>query len=155
MQDTTLLFLIKKKDKKITEILLAQKKRGFGVGKYNGVGGKVEYGEGIESATIRETKEEIDVQVKDIKKIAELKFEYLDNPQWNQLVHVYFCEDWAGEPSESGEVAPKWFTVDTIPYSQMWPDDAIWLPKVLEGEKLLGQFVFEGQEITDYKVSPL
>ena len=42
----------KKKDK----VLLAMKKRGFGAGKWNGVGGKVKDGETIKQAAIRERK---------------------------------------------------------------------------------------------------
>ena len=52
--ETTLLLL-----RKDNEILLAKKKRGFGEGKYNGVGGKLEDGETPEEAMIRETEEEI------------------------------------------------------------------------------------------------
>ena len=80
MQDTTLLFLIKKEGDIITDILLAKKKRGFGVGKYNGVGGKVMVDEQIGVAAKRETKEEIGVEVGIIKKVAELRFEYLHKP---------------------------------------------------------------------------
>ena len=36
------------------EVLLIRKKRGFGANKYNGVGGKVEGGEGVLEAAIRE-----------------------------------------------------------------------------------------------------
>ena len=36
------------------KILLAMKKKGFGEGKYNGVGGKQEKGEDIEQTAIRE-----------------------------------------------------------------------------------------------------
>ena len=43
------------------EILLARKKRGFGVGKWNGAGGKPEPGEPIERTAIRETEEELGV----------------------------------------------------------------------------------------------
>lgn len=147
MQDTTLLFLIKKEGDIITDILLAKKKRGFGVGKYNGVGGKVMVDEQIGVAAKRETKEEIGVEVGIIKKVAELRFEYLHKPEWNQLVHVYFCDSWDGEPSESEEVSPIWFKISALPYSQMWPDDAIWLPKVLAGQNIKGKFTFEGEEI--------
>ena len=41
-----------------SKILLGMKKRGHGVGKWNGFGGKVEKGETIEEAARRETKEE-------------------------------------------------------------------------------------------------
>jgi 8-oxo-dGTP pyrophosphatase MutT (NUDIX family) len=47
MRDKTLLFLHKPDEQKI---LLAMKKRGFGEGKWNGVGGKREPGESIEGA---------------------------------------------------------------------------------------------------------
>lgn len=43
------------------QVLLALKKRGFGEGKWNGVGGKVKDGETIEQTAIRETQEEIGV----------------------------------------------------------------------------------------------
>ena len=49
------LMLLRKND----EILLAMKKRGFGVGKFNGVGGKLIIGETPEMAMLRETKEEM------------------------------------------------------------------------------------------------
>jgi 8-oxo-dGTP pyrophosphatase MutT (NUDIX family) len=56
MRNTTLLFLVKKQDNKITDVLLAMKKRGFGAGRWNGVGGKLGEGETIEQAVIRESK---------------------------------------------------------------------------------------------------
>ena len=58
MLHTTLIIL-----KKDDEILLGLKKRGFGKGRLNGVGGKLEPGETIEEAAIRETEEEIGVNL--------------------------------------------------------------------------------------------
>lgn len=43
MRQSTLVFVFNKQK----QILLAMKKRGFGVGKWNGAGGKVEDGETI------------------------------------------------------------------------------------------------------------
>lgn len=41
LRDTTLLFLVRRDEAgTVSEICLAMKKRGFGIGKYNGVGGK-------------------------------------------------------------------------------------------------------------------
>ena len=54
--ETTLLFL-----RRGNEILLARKKRGFGKGKYNGVGGKLKKGESPEMAMVREAREEISI----------------------------------------------------------------------------------------------
>ena len=46
------------------EVLLGMKKRGFGEGKWNGFGGKVEAGETIVEAAAREVREECGYVVK-------------------------------------------------------------------------------------------
>lgn len=153
MKNTTLLFLVKRSGNEISEICLAMKKKGFGGGRWNGVGGHVEEGESIEGATIRETKEEIDVVPGKISKVAELSFSFPHNPSWNQKVHTYICEEWEGEPAESEEMNPEWFPVSEIPFDKMWPDDIFWLPKVIKGDFIKSEFTFgEGDIILDQKV---
>jgi len=148
MKNTTLLFLIKKDSDKVSDVLLAMKKIGFGVGRYNGVGGKVKEGETIEEAAARETKEEIgvDVEVKDIVKMGEIEFRFEDKVEWNQMVHIYTTEVWNGEPVESEEMKPYWYKVEDIPYDRMWEDDKYWLPKVLNGEYVKGYCVFDSNQ---------
>ncbi len=153
MKNTTLLFLIKKTDNKISDICLAMKKRGFGAGRWNGVGGKLSDGESIEDATKRETKEEIGVDISSMSKVAELAFSFANNPDWNQLVHVFTTTEWSGEPIESEEMRPQWYPVTEIPFKDMWPDDIFWLPKVLNGELIKAAFTFgEKDAILDQKV---
>ncbi len=154
MRDTTLLFLVKRNDDVITDICLAMKKRGFGVGRYNGTGGKVEEGESIEDAVKREAREEIGVVVQDMSKCAELAFTFPDKTDWNQLVHVYITYEWQGNIVESEEMKPEWFAVNDIPYATMWPDDIFWLPKVLDGNYIKASFSFgEGDVILDQEVT--
>lgn len=129
------------------ELLLAMKKRGFGEGKYNGVGGKLEAGETLEQATIRECQEEIGVTPRTFTAVAELDFiQDVDENPWHMYVYAYLCDEWQGEPTESEEMAPQWYTIDTIPYQQMWDDDIHWLPRVLKGEKLTGTFYFDSND---------
>jgi 8-oxo-dGTP pyrophosphatase MutT (NUDIX family) len=155
LRDSTLLFLVKKDATgKITEICLAMKKRGFGAGRWNGVGGKVEGVETILEAARREAGEEILVEVGDAQKVAELDFYFSHNSLWNQKVHVYFCSNWMGEIAESEEMRPEWFSVSEIPFADMWPDDIFWLPKVLAGELVVAEFTFaEGDVITEQKIN--
>lgn len=54
-------------------------------------------------------------------------------------VHVYETWDFTGEPQESEEMRPRWFSEDCIPLSEMWPDDQYWLPLLLEGKKFIGR----------------
>jgi len=146
LRQATLVFLVKREDSgAISEICLAMKKRGFGAGRWNGAGGKFDSGAGdttIESAAIRETKEEIGSLALGLGKVAVFDFHFPAKPDWNQQVHAYFCENWQGEPIESEEMAPRWFAPANIPYNKMWPDDVFWLPLVLAGKKIKGKFSF-------------
>ena len=49
---------------------------------------------------------------------------------------------------------PCWFSVDNIPFKEMWPDDILWFPLFLKGVKFSGYFLFEGHDqIVDYKLT--
>lgn len=149
MKEATLCLLIKK-DQDNEELLLAMKKRGFGMGKWNGVGGKIDFEKGdknIVDAARRETEEEIGIKIKELEKVAVLNFTFPYKKDWNQSVHVFLAKSWEGEPKESEEMAPKWFKVPEIPYDEMWDDDKFWLPYILKGEKLKADFIFKEGEI--------
>ncbi len=46
---------------------------------------------------------------------------------------------------------PEWYDINNIPFSDMWPDDILWFPSMLKGQKFYGYFTFEGMDnITDY-----
>jgi mutator protein MutT len=149
MQQLTLLFLVRG-----NEVLLAMKKRGFGEGKWNGIGGKVDEGESILDALVRECQEEIGVTPLEYKKSAEILFDEFHNQIRKQLrVYVFTCDMWRGKPVESEEMKPKWFAKDSLPYDQMWADDPYWLPKILDGKKLLCKFkLSENGKIISSKV---
>ena len=158
LRDATLVFLIKRDtNKTISHICLAMKKRGFGEGRWNGVGGKVgdKIVETVREAAIRETHEEIGVHVSDLKKVAELSFYFPHNPTWDQLVHVYLAEHWDGKPEESEEMRPQWFAVTNIPFDAMWPDDMFWLPQMLAGKSLEARFSFgEHDVVLEQTIAP-
>ena len=137
--ETTLLVTIKD-----NRILLAQKKRGFGTGMYNGVGGKRQEGETIYEAMVREAYEEICIKPIDAKLVGKLEFSlYLHEEQTTEIMHIYLTNDFEGEPAESDEMRPEWFDLDKIPYDKMFADDIIWLPEVMKGNKVAGRVVFD------------
>ena len=126
------------------------------MGKWNGVGGKVEDGETIEIAAARETGEEIGVTVESagMKNVGNTEFYFKDKPEWNQHMHIFLVKDWGGGPKESEEMMPKWYTHNEIPFDAMWPDDKHWLPTVLAGKKIEGKFYFinEGANIDGFDI---
>lgn len=136
---TTVLVIIKD-----NKIMLARKKRGFGAGLYNGVGGKVEPGETVEEAMLRETKEEANITPTNYKKRAEINFdEFVKDEHALVNVHIFVAEDYIGTIEESEEMAPTWFELSKIPYSRMFPDDSYWLPEILKGNNVKGFFKYD------------
>ncbi|KAI5063660.1 hypothetical protein GOP47_0022207 [Adiantum capillus-veneris] len=123
------------------QVLLGLKKRGFGEGYYNGFGGKVEVGETIEGAARRELQEEAGIVAGSILKQGVLTFHFDDKPQpWE--VHVFNILDYSGEPCETDEMSPQWFSHGEIPFDKMWKDDEIWYPHFLAGDLFKGEFYF-------------
>jgi 8-oxo-dGTP pyrophosphatase MutT (NUDIX family) len=145
MRPVTLVYCLKG-----DSVLFGMKKRGFGAEKLNGYGGKVENGETIEEAAVRELYEEAKIQAapSDLEKVAIIDFYFDDLPEdknWNQTVHVYFLKKWKGEPKETEEMRPEWYARDSLPMQKMWIDDPYWLPGVLAGKKLKASFTFGNQ----------
>ena len=156
MRQCTLVFLNKPDEQKI---LLAMKKRGFGVGKWNGVGGKLNINETIKEAAIRETHEEIATKIdsEDLVNVAVIDFYFEGKKEFDQQVHVFFTEKWQGDPTESEEMKPEWYSYSNLPFDKMWIDDIHWLPRVISGEKIKAKFVFDesGSRILSKKIDIL
>lgn len=133
-------------------MLLQKKSRGFGVGKWNGPGGKAKDGEAIEDAVIREVEEETGLIIKNLKKIGELEFIFHGRPEWNNLCHVFLCHDFEGEPEDRGEGELKWFKKEDIPLDKMWEDDRYWLKDALNGNFANMRFNFDSEgKLIDFK----
>lgn len=142
---STIVFIVQE-----DQVLLIDKKTGLGKGKVNGPGGKVEGGESWLQCAQREVQEELGIEVGTLKWMAELRFLMSDYP--DILCHVFFAIEYNGEPSESREARPFWCKINEVPYAKMWEDDQYWLPRALLGERVLGLFSFEGDQMLSLKV---
>lgn len=147
-------------------VLLGMKKRGFGMGKWNGFGGKVEEGEGIEVAAKRELLEEAGITANTLEKLGVLEFSWVNNKVVSQEsfgteskvleVNVFRATDFSGEPKETEEMKPQWFTVNEIPYDKMWSSDAFWYPPFLAGKKFTGKFIFDSNDnVVEYELKEI
>ena len=133
-------------------VLLAMKKRGFGAGKWNGYGGKVSEKESPRTAAARELKEESHLSVVEtaLEQVALVRF-YFDSSQLFEC-HVFLARNWEGEPSESEEMKPRWFSVSQLPFAEMWVADSKWIPLILAGKKLEAEVSFntDGSEVKNF-----
>lgn len=124
------------------KVLLGMKKRGFGAGRWNGFGGKLDEGEAIIEAAHREIEEEVGLKVNDLAEIGVINFEFETTDKILE-VHIFKATEFEGEPTETEEMKPQWFAIDEIPYSQMWSDDKYWIPYLLENKRFKGKFLFD------------
>ena len=141
----TLLFIVQEQ-----QILLIRKKRGLGKGKINAPGGKLDAGETPIECAIRETREELLIDVQNPEYCGEHLFQFVDG--YSLRVFVYRAEIYSGQPTETDEAVPLWFSLDEIPYAEMWEDDYLWIPLVLERKRFHGSWLFAGDTMLDYKL---
>ena len=132
------------------KILLIRKKRGFGAGKINGPGGKVDPGETPLEAALRETFEELGVRPIGAEQRGELHFQFRDG--YSLHCAVFLAKDFEGEPRETEEAVPLWTPLAAIPYDEMWADDRHWLPLLLRGARFSGWFEFDGEQLLSRKL---
>lgn len=137
-KDYTLIFCRRENSDGQREILLGMKKRGFGVGKWNGFGGKVEGEETIEQGALRELEEESTLKASNMKRVGYLVFKMLETAKIMR-VHVFDTWSFEGTIVETEEMRPKWFLESEIPYDKMWADDPYWLPLILQGKSFVGR----------------
>jgi 8-oxo-dGTP diphosphatase len=88
--------------------------------------------------------EEIGVRIHqdDLQPMGQLTFLFPSRPAWSQLVHLFLAGRWQGDPVESEEIEPAWFSLGKIPFDKMWQDGAHWLPCILNGQQIRARFVF-------------
>jgi 8-oxo-dGTP diphosphatase / 2-hydroxy-dATP diphosphatase len=145
MKKQLTLCMVLDKDK----VLLGMKKIGFGAGRWNGFGGKVEQDESLEAAAKRELLEEAGIVAHEIRKVGNLEFSFESESKVLE-VHIFKTENFSGEPTESEEMTPKWFTFDEVPFQQMWTDDEHWFPFLLQNKIFKGKFHFDRPSDAEY-----
>ncbi|MDR2524393.1 MAG: 8-oxo-dGTP diphosphatase [Candidatus Nomurabacteria bacterium] len=134
------------------KVMLAEKQRKVGAGKYNGYGGKLEAGEMPELAMLRETREEICVTPTVYKKLAEILF---CNPDDERIrMHTFVATEWDGKPTATDEMKKlEWFQIDKIPYDKLMPCDYKWIDYVLGDQACKGVIYYDENWNVDEKRS--
>ena len=143
--DATLVFVIHR-----GSILLIRKKRGLGAGKINAPGGRIEPGESPIAGAVREAQEELRITPLALRYCGENRFQFVDG--YSIHVHVFRSDSFEGTPTETNEAAPLWFPLDAIPYREMWEDDHLWVPLVLDETPFSGRYLFDDDVMMDHEI---
>jgi 8-oxo-dGTP diphosphatase len=138
------------------ELLLIRKQRGLGEGNLVGPGGKIEAGETPLEAARREVREELRVEPTGVEKCGEFGFHFRDDTTEDDsmYVHVFTADGVEGTPEATEEAVPEWHDADDLPYEEMWVDDRVWMPHMLQGQTFTGTFVLtdEGDAMHRYEM---
>lgn len=141
VKQTTLCFVI---DRKNERLLMIEKRRGQGAGKWNVPGGKIGKTETPEQAAIRETKEETGIEPTLIHKRGLLEFYFPKSKSWDNVCHVFWTDSFQGNLIlESEECFAHWVPLQKIPYEKMWDDDRHWVPTLLDGKIFHRKYWFD------------
>jgi 8-oxo-dGTP diphosphatase len=133
------------------QVLLIRKKRGLGAGKINGPGGRLDNGELPLQCAIREAQEELHITPTGVQPRGELAFQFVDG--YALFVYVFSADGCDGEPQETDEATPIWTPLDAIPFDQMWADDRLWFPHLLDNQSFHGYFLFDGDTLLGHSLA--
>ncbi len=144
VKKTTLCFVFNRAEK---TLLMIEKKRGQGAGKWNVPGGKIKAGESAEAAAIRETQEETGITPRGLKLAGKLEFYFPLSNSWDNTCDVFTAEKFSGTlVRESAECSAHWVKVAQIPLEKMWSDDKLWIPLLLADKFFHRAYTFDAND---------
>ncbi|MBI3288051.1 MAG: 8-oxo-dGTP diphosphatase [Elusimicrobia bacterium] len=136
-----------------TLMLHRNKKAGdIHLGKWNGLGGKLEPGESPEECVVREVREESGLVLLDPRLRGVLTFPaFKDGEDW--LAFVYTATRFEGRLGECAEGALEWIDDGRIAELPLWEGDRIFLPWLDEERFFSGKFVYRNGLLVAHEAS--
>ncbi len=129
------------------KVLLLKKAMGlFGEGKWNVPGGKIRPGEDSGDCAMRETFEETGLRIKNLEQVGLVHFYKngrRDVPEWTG--YVFVSRKFSGTLTEGREGSLKWYSIDSLPFDEMWEDDRYWSRLVFEHKRFEAWFYYSGE----------
>lgn len=122
------------------------------LGKWNGLGGKVENGETPEACAIREIHEESGLTVADPILRGFITFPNFDGEN-DWYVFVYRFDSYQGELIESPEGDLKWVTPKEMKNVNLWAGDRIFMDWLDRENIFSAVFKYESGELLDWDVT--
>jgi 8-oxo-dGTP diphosphatase len=122
------------------------------MGKWNGLGGKLDPGETPEACAVREIYEESGLTVRNPQFKGMITFPgFADEEDWYTFLFV--VRDFEGELIESPEGYLKWIDDSELLSLPLWPGDRIFIPWLERSGFFSARFVYKAGQMTEYSVA--
>ena len=141
MKLATLCYVQDKKTNSTLMIHRVKKENDYHHGKWNGLGGKFEFGESPEECALREVKEESGLNAKSITMKGFITFPIFDGIEdWH--VFLFVINDYDGELIDSNEGNLEWIPNEKLTEINLWDGDKIFIPWLFEDKFFSAKFVY-------------
>lgn len=129
-----------------------KKHKDMHLGKWNGLGGKLEPGETPEECAIREIREESGLEVRNLQMKGILTFPAFANDE-DWYAFVFVAEKAGGEMIDSPEGVLAWVENSKLFDLVLWDGDKIFLKWLDEPDFFSGKFIYQAGELLEYRVN--
>jgi 8-oxo-dGTP diphosphatase len=126
------------------------------IGKYNGLGGKVERDEDIAAGMRRELKEEASIEVLSMRLRGTISWPGFGRSGEDWFGFIFLIDAWAGSPpSANDEGTLEWVAIDAILDLPLWEGDRHFLPLVFDADSRAfhGVMPYRDGRMLDWRVS--
>lgn len=127
-------------------ILLGEKRRGeIGTGVLSGPGGKLDPGETLPECLIRETREELEIELDPASLELVAVIDFYAAEEIDFCVYVYRANILSGELHTTADMLPGWYPLNDETFEKTYESDRHWLPRAARGEKFHASVYYKGR----------
>jgi 8-oxo-dGTP diphosphatase len=122
------------------------------LGKWNGLGGKLEPGETPEECAVREIREETGLEISRPRWHGIITFPGFANEE-DWYTFMFSADEFSGELIDSPEGTLAWIPDEQLLDLNLWAGDRIFIPWVLQGRCFSAKFVYRNNEFVEHEVA--
>jgi 8-oxo-dGTP diphosphatase len=152
MKLATLCYVIDKKQDAVLMIHRVKKTNDYHQGKWNGLGGKFEFGESPEDCARREIREESGLVVQNLNLKGFITFPIFDGVE-DWYVFLFTMDEFTGELIDSAEGNLEWIPINELTNINLWDGDKLFIPWLFEDKFFSAKFMYENGHYVDHEVN--
>lgn len=155
---STLAYILSPDRKRVLLVHRTFRETDENLGKYNGVGGKLERNEDVAAGMMREIREETGLEVVSMRLRGTLAWADFGPHKEDWLAFVFVVDAFSGEPfAENEEGTLSWEPLDSIGSLPMWKGDRLFIPLVFDSDPrpFHGFMRYDGEDPVEWRYSRL